>query len=174
MSFGWGAGDILAAIRLLIEIGQALHAAHGSAKDHARAAAFVTPIKNGLECLLQYAKEEEEGISSLDPEKTSAFSPTVKALKPLINQFIEKVLQYSGLQYEDRRTRDWFKRQYDKLKWHFVEQDDLLQLRETIIAHFAFLSAFYPQMIMLVLIHLHGNSLCTYSWRLFIGSNNKT
>lgn len=148
MSFGWSAGDIFTAINLLIEIGQALRSANGSPKDHARASAFVAPVKNGLEHLLEYAKEEEGEISTLDPMKTSAFRPTVETLAPLIKQFIGKVLQYSGLQDEDRRKRDWFRRQFDKLKWHFVEQDDLLQLRETIIAHFAFLSAVYPKMIM--------------------------
>jgi hypothetical protein len=148
MSFGWSAGDIITTVNLLIEIGQALRSANGSPKDHARASTFVAPVKIGLEHLLEYAKEEEGDISTLDPVKTSAFRPTVEALAPLIKQFIGKVLQYSGLQDEDRRKRDWFRRQFDKLKWHFVEQDDLLQLRETIISHFAFLSAVYPKMIM--------------------------
>lgn len=92
MSFGWSAGDIFTAVNLLIEIGQALRPANGSLKDHARASAFVAPVKNGLRHLLEYAKEEEGEISTLDPMKTSAFRPTVETLAPLIKQFIGKVL----------------------------------------------------------------------------------
>ena len=148
MSFGWSPGDIFAAVKLLIDISQALSDANGSPKDHARALSFVNPIKNGLEQLLIYAKEEEEGILSSDDTKVSAFRPTVQALEPLIKKFTEKVLQYSGLQEDVTRKRDWLGRQFDKLKWHFVEKEDLLQLRQTIEAHFAFLSALYPKMIL--------------------------
>jgi hypothetical protein len=148
MLFGWSARDIYDAVRLLVEIGQALSGANGSPKDHKRADDFVTPIKKGLEQLHEYAKEDEEGISSFDEMKVSAFRPTVEALEPLIKQFTDKVLEYSGLKDEVRRKRDWFKRQYSKLMWHFVEKEDLLRLRQTIEAHFAFLSALYPKMIM--------------------------
>ncbi len=158
MSFGWSAGDIFAAVRLLVEIGQALREANGSPKDHQRANDLVTPIKNGLAQLQKYVKEDEEGISSLDKEKTSNFSPTVEALRPLIEQFTEKVLQYSGLSEAGpknappaevvKKIRDWAKRQYNKLAWHFVEKEDLLHLRQTIEAHFTILSAVYPEMIM--------------------------
>lgn len=148
MSFGWSAGDILAAISLLVEIGQALNGADGSAEDHKRASDFVTPITKGLLQLHEYASEDEEGISHFDENKVSAFRPIVQALEPLINQFKDKVLEYSGLHQEDRRKRDWFKRQFDKLTWHFVEQEKLLNLRQAIQAHFEVLGALYPKMIM--------------------------
>jgi hypothetical protein len=109
MSFGWSAGDIFAAVQVVVQIGQALSEASGSPKDHEKASAFVTPIKNGLEQLHEYAKEEEEGISNIDPGKASVFTPTVNALGPLIKEFTDKVLQYSGLQ-EHQRKRDWLKR----------------------------------------------------------------
>lgn len=38
------------------------------------------------------------------------------------------------------------KRQYAKLKWHFVERKDSLELRTTIEAHFAALGALYPKL----------------------------
>jgi len=105
MSFGWSAGDIFAAVKLLIDISQALSSAHGSPKDRARALSFVNPIKNGLEQLLIYAKEEEEVILSSDDTKVSAFRPTVQALEPLIKKFTEKVLVLwaAGRRHEEKR-----------------------------------------------------------------------
>jgi hypothetical protein len=150
MPFGRSAGDIISVINLLLEIMQALNSAARSAADHRRATSFILPITNSLQALHSYALEEEEGLSrySLDENKVSTFRPTVEALEPLVKEFTDKVLEYSSL-YEDRkRKREWVKRQYEKLKWHFVEREDLLKLRATIEAHFAVLGALYPKLIM--------------------------
>jgi hypothetical protein len=150
MSFGWSAGDIISAINLLLEITQALNSAAGSATDHERAASFIFPITNSLQVLHSYSVEEKEGLSrySLDENKVSTFRPTIEALEPLVKEFTDKVLEYSGLNEDRKRKRDWVKRQYEKLKWHFVEREDLLKLRATIEAHFAVLGALYPKLIM--------------------------
>ncbi|KAH6693383.1 hypothetical protein DL95DRAFT_448687 [Leptodontidium sp. 2 PMI_412] len=149
MSFGWSAGDIIAAINLLLEITQALNSATGSPSDHKRASSFIAPITNSLQALHSYAAEEEDGLSAsgLNEKKVSTFRPTIEALEPLIKEFTEKVMDYSGLNDDGKRKRDWFKRQYEKLKWHFVEREDLLKLRTTIEAHFAVLGALYPKLI---------------------------
>jgi hypothetical protein len=148
MSFGWSAGDIFTAVQLLWEIGQALSSAKGSPLDRSQANGFVKPIEAGLTQLREYAQEEEEGLSNFDSKEVSAFRPTVDALKPLAKEFTDKVLEYSGLNEELKRKRDWWKKQYEKLKWHFIEKEDLLQLRNTIQAHFAVLGALYPKMIL--------------------------
>jgi hypothetical protein len=150
MSFGWSAGDIISAINILLEITQALNSATGSPADHKRASSFITPITHSLQTLHSYAVEEEEGLSSLSSEenKVSAFRSTVEALEPLVKEFTDKILEYSGLNEDGKRKRDWVKKQFDKLKWHFVEKEDLLKLRGVIEAHFAVLGALYSKLIM--------------------------
>jgi len=149
MSFGWSAVDIITAVNLL-EITQALNSATGGPSDHKRASSFIAPITNPLRALHSYAVDEEEGLSTsgLNEKKVGTFRPTVEALEPLVKEFTDKVLEYSGLSENAQRKRDWFKRQYEKLKWHFVEWVDLLKLRTTIEAHFAVLGALYPSRFM--------------------------
>jgi len=41
---GWSAGDIIAAVNLLLEITKALNSVTGTSSDHRRASSFKTPI----------------------------------------------------------------------------------------------------------------------------------
>jgi hypothetical protein len=43
MSFGWSAGDVIAAVNLL-EITKALNSVTGSSSDRKRTSSFITPI----------------------------------------------------------------------------------------------------------------------------------
>lgn len=135
MSFGWSAGDILAAIHFILEVAQALDAAGGAAKEFRDASTFLRDVKSALTPL--------QTLTALGtrPEYKADIELQVKAIKGPIEKFI---VDTRGLQNSLGVVKEGHFRHLQnipsKLKWHFDVSKKVLTLKKEVEQHLQIIS----------------------------------
>jgi len=88
MSFGWSAGDIAAAIKLLVNLVEALHSSDGAAGDYREAVGFLTDLKRTLEPLQTFT------ALNAHPSYADDIRIQVERIKVPVEAFLKAVLKY--------------------------------------------------------------------------------
>ena len=143
MSFGWSAGDILAAIKFIIEVANALDATDGAAKEFREASTFLRDIKSALTPLQTFTALDTRPNYKADIERQ------VEAIKVPIEKFVEEV---RGLQnglgvVKEGRLRH-LQNIPSKLKWHFYVSKRSLALQKEVGQHLQVIDALMRQLTM--------------------------
>lgn len=130
MSFGWSAGDILAAGKFILDVASALDDVKGAAKDFREASSFLKNLNAALTPL--------EAFTALDsrPEYKADIEREVKAIKTPIEKFIDDVKETQkilGVAKEGHFRH--LQNIPSKLKWHFFTSKNALALRQEVGHH---------------------------------------
>jgi hypothetical protein len=140
MSFGWSAGDVLAAAKFIIDVTSALDEVDGAPKVFREASSFLKNLNTSLTPL--------EAFSALDTKPThkAKIETEVKAIKTPIEKFIDDVKDMQktlGIPQEGhfRHLRNI----PSKLKWHFVTSKKALALEKEVDRHLKTLNTLMSQ-----------------------------
>ena len=90
MSFGWSVGDILAAVRLLVQVGQALKDTGGASSDYQQTSLFLEGLGATLQRIQTYS-EKHEGQGLL-----KGLQKDVEAVRDAVNGFRDRIQQNFG------------------------------------------------------------------------------
>jgi hypothetical protein len=130
MSFGWSAGDILAAAEFVLEVARALDEVDGAAKEFRTASTFLRNLNAALTPLEAFGALDTRPVYKNDIERE------VKAIKKPVETFIDDIkgLQKSlGVEKEGRFRH--FQNIPSKLKWHFSTVKKALALQREVDLH---------------------------------------
>lgn len=117
MSFGWSAGDIAAAITLIVDVAQALNEADGAAADYRSVSNFFSSLVGTLKTL--------QILSDLPASMSISLSDQVKAVREPVLEFQASIEKYKtklgvspkkGLSQHFRHIRTKLKWQYGPMK----------------------------------------------------------
>lgn len=130
MSFGWSAGDILAAAKFILEVARALDEVDGAAQEFRTASSFLKNLNSALTPL--------EAFTALDtrPAYKSDIEHEVKAIRIPVEAFINDVksLQKSLSVVKEGKFRH-LQNIPSKLKWHFSTSKKALALQKEVEMH---------------------------------------
>lgn len=141
MSFGWSAGDILAAARFLINVANALDDVDGAPKDFRDASSFLKKLNASLTPL--------EAFSALDSKPTykAQIEAEAKAIKSLIDKFIVDVKDIQkALGIPKEGSFRHLQNIPSKLKWHFSTSKKALALEKQVDRHLKQLNSLMSQL----------------------------
>jgi hypothetical protein len=145
MSFGWGAGDIVAAIQLSKNIYDALTE---SIDEFRTFAIWLRSLVATLELFQIYETTEDQSLnavlgSSYTSQEVSALHDVIQPLKTNVNLFLGTLKRYLhlGEKPEEINVLDWCKRQGKKLQWSFLEAEDLRTQKNEVSQHLGMLHA---------------------------------
>jgi len=102
MSFGWSAGDIVAAVSTLVKVGKALKDSGGAATEYQDAIAFLTSVEKTLKGLQTIADQFP------DSEWEEELQEQAKNLKSAVDDFHQKIAKYDlslGSSSDRRKVR---------------------------------------------------------------------
>lgn len=88
MSFGWSAGDIAAAIKIIIDVAQALDDASGAAADYRRISNFLNSLVATLKTL--------EALSDIPAAATISLSNKIKEIQEPVIDFLSEIEKYKA------------------------------------------------------------------------------
>jgi hypothetical protein len=101
MSFGWSAGDILAAANFCRIIGKALHDSKGSKSDFQSAAQYIDAVAKTLDGLVSTIR------SNADLPWEAGIVEQVNILRTAITAFEEKIAKYEASLKKDSKRKKW-------------------------------------------------------------------
>jgi len=130
MSFGWSAGDIVAAATFILEIARALDEASGSAKEFREASSFLHNLNAALKPL--------ETLTALDsrPIYKSEIDREVRLIRTPVEAFIKDVKDLqSSLGTVNEGRFGSLKGIGGKLRWHFSTSKKALALQKEVEKH---------------------------------------
>ena len=127
MSFGWSAGDIATAIRLLVEVVQVLDTVHGAAKSYREGTQFLKRLIHVLEPLQTFTN------IGANPTFRDEICMEVDAIKTQVEEFLTIVMKYErGL---GRGREGHYRNVGRKLQWHYSDSKKLEKLEMKIGHH---------------------------------------
>ncbi len=131
MSFGWSAGDILAAINFILDVASALDDVSGAGHDYRNITSF-------LEDLSEHALAPLLTCPAIDtyPDYKASIGKQVLAIRGPVAKFIAKV---KGLETDlgvpHKGRAGFFRGWKGKLKWHFFTSKEAEALKAEIEPH---------------------------------------
>ncbi|KAJ6017098.1 hypothetical protein N7451_000477 [Penicillium sp. IBT 35674x] len=140
MSFGWSAGDIVAAIALSREFYDALMS---STRDFQDLKSFLRLMVANLNLVLDWsgASDNADGrhrnhTPFTDPEK-HILQEVIDKLKESVTRFQKSLSNYVSLDKkpESMSTFDWIKRQGEKVRWHFLEKSEIRERKQEVMIY---------------------------------------
>ena len=150
MSFGWSVGDIFTAIEIIYEVSEALKSSTGSPEDRFRANQFLSTFDYTIKVVQQIygpnlrTKPGSDWAQSQNGEDTNVPPPTPQELECLnvLKQLYERLKEEIGGKYEGmnkdtlpgEEARGFWKRQAQKITWHFFAKREIKDLRDKIVA----------------------------------------
>ncbi|GKT47474.1 uncharacterized protein ColSpa_07655 [Colletotrichum spaethianum] len=138
ISFGWSAGGIAAATKLLCDVYQALDDCSGASGDYRDAVAFLKSLTQILDRLKAFSDRNDY------PAYNSEIREQVKLIKPPVDEFINSTQKYDkrlGNTVKDGR----FRHIVPKIKWHFLCSKNVLVLRKRVNSHVQILNTLMIQ-----------------------------
>ena len=118
MSFGWSAGDIATATKLIYQISKALCESQGSSKDRHQAELFSISLTQAIKIIQEVQKAGLEACKDI-MDSTTALKECYDELKGTINKYAN--LRKLG----DEDWGDYWMRQIAKLKWDFFAKENV-------------------------------------------------
>jgi hypothetical protein len=143
MSFGWSAGDLATAVKLIYNLIQALDSCDGAASDYREAVTFLRDLKRTLDPLQvfaawhaypPYAKEIEEQVAQIR-EPVESFLETVAKFEPSLGQ-----------KTSPAHHRDVLR----KLQWHILISKRVVVLRKKVESHMRVIDTLMQRLTLLV------------------------
>lgn len=128
MSFGWSAGDIAQAAKLIYNLIRALDTVDGAASNYREAVSFLHDLKRTLEPLQSFIAWQAYPTYGREIEEQ------VRHIKGPIEAFLAAAVKYEpslGLRAKNGHHRHVFR----KLQWHVVTSKKVLGLKSTIESH---------------------------------------
>lgn len=129
MSFGWSAGDIIAAGTFVFQVAQALDDVDGAAKEFRDASSFLHQLISALKPLETFAALESRPAYKSDIEREVRLIR--KPVESFINDEDVKNLQKNLGVARDSR----FRNVHSKLRWHFSTSKKALALQKEVDMH---------------------------------------
>jgi hypothetical protein len=128
MSFGWSAGDIATAVKLIYSLIQALNSCDGAASDYREAVGFLRDLNRTLDPLQSFAAWRAYPSYAKDiEEQVAQIREPVESFLKAVTKFEPSLRQYASSAYH----RDVFK----KLHWHILASKKVLALRKRVESH---------------------------------------
>jgi Mg2+ and Co2+ transporter CorA len=125
MSFGWSAGDIVSAIKLITEIVNALDEAQGVVDEYRSTTYFLTSLTRTI------AVFSELETNQLPDALKTELSSQLYHIKIHIEAFLSEISQYrkliNPLQYKNKLSNV-----RSKLSWHFKVEERVRKLQNAI------------------------------------------
>ena len=128
MSFGWSAGDIVAALTLAYNLIEALDSIKGAAHDYREAVSFLRDLKRTL-----YPLETFTAWHAY-PKYGRDIREQVAHIKEPVGNFLKEVLKYEptlGVKANEGHSRHVFR----KLQWYMFMEKKVLGLKKKIESH---------------------------------------
>jgi hypothetical protein len=128
MSFGWSAGDIIAALALAYNLIEALDSANGAARDYREAVGFLRDLRRTLDPLETFTAWHAY------PTYGSEIREQVSNIKEPLEDFLKEVLKYEptlGVKANEGHSRHVFR----KLQWYVFMEKKVLGLKKKIESH---------------------------------------
>ena len=88
MSFGWSAGDIASALKLLYTVGKALKESCGASSEYAETSSFLTALQTTLRLL------QSLDTVAFNPESADSFRDQCIQIKHHLDAFLHDVCKY--------------------------------------------------------------------------------
>ncbi|PMD49113.1 uncharacterized protein K444DRAFT_301242 [Hyaloscypha bicolor E] len=128
MSFGWSAGGIATAVKLIYSLIQALNSCDGAASDYREAVGFLRDLNRTLDPLQSFAAWRAYPSYAKDiEEQVAQVREPVESFLKAVTKFEPSLRQYASSAYH----RDVFK----KLHWHILVSKKVLALRKRVESH---------------------------------------
>jgi hypothetical protein len=128
MSFGWSAGDIATAVKLIYNVIQALDSCDGAASDYREAVSFLRDLKRTLDPLETFAAWKA------DPSYRKDIEEQVAHIKEPVESFLEAVVKFEP-SLGQRAVAGHHRHVFRKLQWHILVSKKALSLRRSIESH---------------------------------------
>ncbi|KAI1408649.1 hypothetical protein F5Y13DRAFT_106702 [Hypoxylon sp. FL1857] len=153
MSFGWSAGDVAAAAKLLWDLYRALNDADGAPEHYRKSAATLRSIRFRLRTLGKVIGEDQnpdpltetEEASLLEKADKDDIRSVVVNLKHAFGKLEALVDKGCDMRLDPgsrRRRRDWPMHQINKLRWYIGKEDEV----DNLIQHMNELTASLPDL----------------------------
>ncbi|EQB53144.1 hypothetical protein CGLO_07165 [Colletotrichum gloeosporioides Cg-14] len=133
MSFGWSAGDIAAAIKLVYNVYEALDSSAGASRDYRDAVTFLKSLIHTLNTLTGLADWEAY------PAYREDIKRQVELIRSTVTEFLQSIEKYEsslGRSAKSGRLRQFA----PKLKWHMLCAKQTLVLKSRIQSHMSVLN----------------------------------
>jgi hypothetical protein len=128
MSFGWSAGDIIAAINLLAEVVQALDSVNGAADNYRQGILFLKRLIHTLEPLKTFTDIDAR------PTFRDEIRKEVDAIKIPVEDFLAIVMKYES-SLGPTASKGYHRHVGKKLQWHYSDAKKLEKLEVKIDNH---------------------------------------
>jgi hypothetical protein len=114
MSFGWSAGDIAAAVSLLVEVLKSLDNANGAVKDYRNSITFLKNLTQTLKLLRTFAE------ANLEVSYKDEIFDAVEGIKVPVKEYLDLIVKYEDSLGEG--VKEGYHRKIGrKLQWSFFE-----------------------------------------------------
>src|SRR4051812_24418550 len=128
MSFGWSAGDIASAIKVVYNLIQALDDASGAANDYREAVLFLKTLLRTIEPLPQLA------LWNAYPDYGRDIKEQVDHIQEPLKLFCAKVLKYESSLGATAKA-GYYRHAPRKIQWYLFMPQEVLKLKGKIESH---------------------------------------
>ncbi|KAI0854864.1 hypothetical protein F4860DRAFT_498050 [Xylaria cubensis] len=128
MSFGWSAGDIVAAVTVVHNLIKALDSCDGAASEYRETVSYLHHLKRTLEPLQTFTTFDENPTLAQDIEKE------VRCIRGSVEGFLSSISNYEH-SLGAKAKKGHLQHVPRKLKWHFSKSKDALSLKKNIKSH---------------------------------------
>ncbi|KAH6717111.1 hypothetical protein BKA61DRAFT_318389 [Leptodontidium sp. MPI-SDFR-AT-0119] len=129
MSFGWAAGDVALALRVLYKVGCALNETRGASAAYQESSAFLDSLQKTLEHLRIFASSSNASINS---EKLNELEEQVSQIRVPVTRFVEDLKKFEpSLTADSSRSRLFVAPR--KIQWSFQMESRLKKLQDSIM-----------------------------------------
>jgi hypothetical protein len=128
MSFGWSAGDIAVAVRIVYNVYDALDSCNGATKEYRETVSFAKELTRTLEPLKTFTAWK------VRPTYEKEIQEQVEFIKGPIQEFLETITKYEpslGHKAKGGRHRNIIA----KMDWHMFTSKKVLALKQNIKHH---------------------------------------
>jgi len=144
MSFGWSAGDITVAIKLVHDIYKVLDSCDGAASEYREAVAFLKELTQTLEPLKTFATWNAYPVYGRE------ITARVSFIKTPIENVLQEILRLEP-SLGNAAKSGHFRGILPKLNWHFRVSKKVLQLRDQIESHMRILDSLLQRLTLWVI-----------------------
>ena len=133
MAFGWSAGDILAALKFVVDVAQALDDVNGAPKEFRQASSFLRNLDKALAPLRTFTALEAK------PEYKADIESEVQAIRTPIEAFMKDV-EGMAKRFGDAGVSKTgrfriLKNVGSKLEWHYSTSKKAIGLQKEVEEH---------------------------------------
>jgi hypothetical protein len=128
MSFGWPAGDIATAVKLIYNLIQALDTCDGAAGDYREAVGFLQDLKRTLDPL--------QTLAALNayPSYARGIEEQVTQIREPIESFLKGVVKFEPA-LGGKASAGHHRHVFRKLQWHLLSSKEVLALKKKVGSH---------------------------------------